>query len=108
MVLLAHLTVAATVALVAVFTGAVAYLVLVRDLGRRRAVWAGVGAAVLISISFAFVSYLAVLAFLGAAGAYLLLRLWLRIRPALWVMGGTLGGLLAASAFVFAIALATM
>jgi len=49
-----------------------------------------------------------VLALVGAAGVYLLLRLWLRTRPALLVMGGTLGGLLAASAFVFTVALSTM
>jgi hypothetical protein len=108
MVLLAHLSLAATVAVVAVFAGAVAYLVMLRDLGRPRAALSGVGAAVLISLCFAFVSYLAVLALVGAAGVYLLLRLWLRTRPALLVMGGTLGGLLAASAFVFAVALSTM
>lgn len=108
MVLLAHVTVAATLVVVVAFTVAVAYLVLVRDLGRQRATQTAVGAAVLIGLSFVFVSYLAVLAFLGAAGVYLLLRLWLRTRPALLLMGGTLGGLLAASAVVFAVALSTM
>jgi hypothetical protein len=108
MVLLAQVTVAATIAAVVVFSGAVAYRVLVRDVGRPRAALAGIGAAALISLSFAFVSYLAVLAFLGAVGVYLLLRLWVRARTALLVMGGTLSGLLAASGLVFALALSTM
>jgi hypothetical protein len=108
MVLLAQVSVAATVAAAAVFSGAVAYLVLVRDVDRLRAALAGLGAAAIISLSFAFVSYLAVLALLGAAGLYLLLRPWLRTRPALLVMGGTLSGLLAASGLVFALALSTM
>ncbi|MFG1921885.1 hypothetical protein [Cryptosporangium sp. NPDC048952] len=108
MVLLAQVTVIATVAAVAVFSGAVAFLALLRDVGRLRAIVAGSGAAALISVSFMFVSYLAVLAFLGAAGVYVLLRLWVRTRPALLVMGGTLSGLLAASGLVFALALSTM
>ena len=108
LVLLAHLSLAATVAAAAAFSGAAAYLILARDLGRPRAGLAGIGVAVLIGVSFAFVAYLAVLAFVGAAGGYLLLRLWLRTRPALLVMSGTLGGLLAASAAVFALALASM
>jgi hypothetical protein len=108
MVLLAHVTVAATLIVVVAFTCAVAYLVLVRDIGRQRATRTAAGAGALIGLSFVFVSYLAVLAFLGAAGVYLLLRLWMRTRPALLLMGGTLGGLLAASALVFALALSSM
>jgi hypothetical protein len=108
MILLARVTVAATVAAEVVFAGAVTYLVLVRDVGRRRAALAGIGAAALLGLSFAFVSYLAVLALIGSAGGYLLLRLGLRTRPALLVTGGTLGGLLAASAVVFGVALSGM
>ncbi|WP_157017642.1 hypothetical protein [Cryptosporangium arvum] len=108
MVLLAHVAVAALVAAVVLFSGAIAYFVLVRDIGRRPAALTAVGAAALISLSFLLVSYLAVLAFIGAAGIYLLLRLWVRTRPALLVMGGTLSGLLAASGVVFAVALSTM
>lgn len=108
MLLLARVHVGLTAVVVLLFTGAVAYLVLRRDLGGRATVWASIGAAVLIGACFLFVSYLAVLAFIGAAGVYLLLRLFLRTRPALILMGGTLGGLLAASAAVFAIALASM
>ena len=48
------------------------------------------------------------MALIGAAGVYLVLRLWLRTRPALLVMGGALGALLAASAGVFALALSSM
>jgi hypothetical protein len=48
------------------------------------------------------------MALIGAAGVYLVLRLWLQTRPALLVMGGTLAGLLTASAGVFALALAGM
>lgn len=108
MILLAQVSLPATWVLAALFTGAVAHLVLLPDLGRARAALTAAGAALLIGAAFAFVSYLAVLAFVGAAGVYLLLRLGLRTRPALLVMGGTLGGLLAASGLVFAIALAGM
>lgn len=108
MLLLARVHFALTEVVVVLFTGAAAYLVLRRDLGKRATVWSAVGAAVLIGACFLFVSYLAVMAFIGAAGIYLLLRLFLRIRPALLVMGGTLGGLLGASAVVFAVALANM
>ncbi|MEV6636325.1 hypothetical protein AB0M54_36825 [Actinoplanes sp. NPDC051470] len=108
MLMLARVHVGLTEVVVLLFTGAVAYLVLRRDLSGRATVWASIGSAVLIGACFLFVSYLAVLAFIGAAGVYLLLRLFLRTRPALLLMGGTLGGLLAASAAVFAIALASM
>jgi hypothetical protein len=49
-----------------------------------------------------------VMALVGATGVYLVLRLRLRTRPALLVLGGTLGALLAASAGVFALALSGM
>jgi hypothetical protein len=87
---------------------AITYLTLVRDLGRARAGQAAAAAGLVIGTAFALVSYLAVMALIGAAGVYVVLRLRLRIRPALLVMGGTLGTLLAGSAAVFAVALSSM
>jgi hypothetical protein len=107
-VLLAQVSLVAAGAAVLLLVGTVAYLALVRDLDRRRAVPAAVAVAVAIGLSFAFVSYLGVLAFLGATGFYLLLRLRLQTRPALLVTGGALGGLLAASGAIFAVALSGM
>jgi hypothetical protein len=108
MLLLARVHVALTSAFIVLFIFAATFLVLSRDLGRRATLWSAAGAAVLIGLCSLFVSYLAVMAFIGAAGIYLVLRLWLRTRPALLVMGGTLGGLLGVSAAVFAVALASM
>jgi hypothetical protein len=108
MLFTARVHVGVTEVVVLLFTGAAAYLVLRPDLDRRAATWASAGTAALIGVAFVFVSYLAVMAFIGAAGVYLLLRLFLRIRPALLVMGGTMCCLLAASGAVFAVALANM
>jgi len=108
MVLLAHVAYPATVALAAVFSFLAARRALVDDLGFRNAGWVAAATAVLITAAFFLVSYLAVAALIGALGVYQLLRLRLRTRPALVVMGGTLGGLLAAAAAMFAAALATM
>ena len=107
-VLLAQASVAAAAVGVLLLVGAVTYLALARDLDRRKTVSVAIAAAALIGLSFAFVSYLGVLAFLGATGAYLLLRLRLRTRPALLVTGGALGCLLAASGAIFAVALSSM
>lgn len=85
----------------AIFAGAVAYVVLRRDLGPRRAALAAAGAATVVTASFMFVVYLAVIAFIAAAGVYLLVRIRLRINPAFILMGTALSGLLAASALVF-------
>ncbi|MFG1606776.1 hypothetical protein [Actinoplanes sp. NPDC049265] len=108
MLLLARVHVGATAVVVLLFTGAAAYLVLRPDLDQRAATGTAIGVAVVIGAAFVFVSYLAVMAFIGAAGVYLLLRLFLRIRPALLVMGGTMCCLLAASGAVFAVALSNM
>lgn len=89
----------------AFFAGAVAYLVLNGDLGPRRAALAAVGAATVVTAGFLFVVYLAVIAFVVAIGVYLLVRVRLRIAPALVLMGTTLSGLLAASVLVFWISL---
>jgi hypothetical protein len=94
--------------LCALFAAVIVYLTLYRDLDRSRAVVTAAGLAALITTAMLFVSYLAPLALVGACGVYLLLRLRLRTRPALMVMGGTLGGLLSASVAVFLIAIATM
>ncbi|MFF5226066.1 hypothetical protein [Dactylosporangium sp. NPDC000521] len=105
---LARVWLPGTVIVAALFAGAVLHITLVRDLGTRRAPVAAAAGGLLIGASFLFVSYLAVMALIGAAGVYLVLRLWLRTRPALLVLGGTLGALLTAAAGVFAVALATM
>ncbi|MEO3745353.1 hypothetical protein [Plantactinospora sp. B5E13] len=101
MIYLAHLALPAVLGVVALSSGALAYLVLQRDLGRRRAVLAAVGAAAVVTASFLLVLYLAVIAFIGAVGVYLVARTRLRTAPALAFMGSTLGGLLAASVLVF-------
>jgi hypothetical protein len=105
MLYLATLAVPAAMGFVALFSGAVAYLVFLRDLGPRRTALAAAGAAAVVTASFLFVVYLAVIAFIAAAGVYLLLRIRVRIAPALILMGTTLSGALAASALVFWISL---
>lgn len=101
MLYLATVALPAGVGLVALSSSAVAYLVFLRDLGRRRAALAAAGTATVVTASFLFVVYLAVIAFIAAIGAYLLLRTRLRIGPAIILMGTTLSGLLAAFALVF-------
>jgi hypothetical protein len=108
MLALARVWLPGTIVVAALLAGCVLYGMLVRDLGAARAGGTAAAGGLLIGASFLFVSYLAVMALIGAAGVYLVLRLWLRIRPALLVMGGALGALLAASAGVFALALSSM
>ncbi|MDG4819921.1 hypothetical protein O7628_30935 [Micromonospora sp. WMMD956] len=101
---LATVALPATVGLVALLAGLVAYLAFRRDLGRRRAALAAAGAGAFVAASFLFVVYLAVIAFV-AVGVYLLARDRLRISQAVILTGTTLGGLLAASALVFWVSL---
>jgi hypothetical protein len=108
MLALAHAWLPGTIIVAALLAGAVLYGTLLRDVGPARAGATAAVGGLLIGASFLFVSYLAVMALIGAAGVYVMLRLWLRSRPALLVMGGALGALLAASAGVFALALSTM
>ena len=108
MLVLARLWLPGTVIVAALLAGGVLYYTLLRDLGPARSAGTAAAGGLLIGASFLFVSYLAVMALIGAAGVYLVLRLWLRIRPALLVMGGALGALLAASAGVFVLALSSM
>src|SRR5262245_35733275 len=108
MLVLARVWLPGTIIVAALLAGCVLYGTLLRDLGAARAGGTAAAGGLLIGASFLFVSYLAVMALIGAAGVYLVLRLWLRTRPALLVMGGALGALLAASAGVFALALSTM
>lgn len=108
MLTLAHVWLPGTVIAAALLAGGVLYFAVMRDLGPTRAGAAAAGGGLLIGLSFLFVSYLAVMALIGAAGVYLVLRLRLPVRPALLVMGGALGALLAASAGVFMLALSTM
>jgi hypothetical protein len=105
MLYLATLALPAVVGFVAVFAAGVAYPVFLRDLGPRRAGVAAAGAAAVVAASFLLVVYLAVIAFIAAIGVYLLLRVRVRIAPALVLMATTLGGLLAASALVFWVSL---
>jgi hypothetical protein len=108
MLVLARVWLPGTIVVAALLAGGVLYGTLLRDLGRARAGGTAAAGGLLIGVSFLFVSYLAVMALIGAAGVYLVLRLRLRTRPALLVMGGALGALLAASAGVFALALSGM
>ncbi|GGO26684.1 hypothetical protein [Micromonospora parathelypteridis] len=108
MLLLARLALPAVLVFVALFSGAVTHLVFRRELGARRAALLAAGATIVITVSALFVLYLAVIAFILAIGVYLLLRIRLRLAPALVLMGGTLGGLLAASAGAFWISLTYM
>ncbi|MFY1691972.1 hypothetical protein [Plantactinospora sp. WMMB782] len=108
MLYLATLSMAALLAFVAVFAAAVGYPAFRRDLGPRRAALAAAGSAAVVTASFLFVVYLAVMAYLTAIGVYLSLRDRIRIAPALLVTGTTLGGLLAASALVFWVSLSYM
>jgi hypothetical protein len=101
MLALSAVALPATLGFVALASGAVAYLMFRRDLGHRRATLAATGTAAVVTASFLFVLYLAVVAFIAAAGAYLLLRTRLRIGPSIVLMGTTLSGLLAASALAF-------
>ncbi|MDG4786764.1 hypothetical protein O7626_12615 [Micromonospora sp. WMMD1102] len=108
MLYLATLAIPAVLAFVAVFAAAVGYPVFRRDLGPQRAALAAAGSAAVVTASFLFVVYLAVIAFIAAVGVYLLLRDRIRIAPALILTGTTLGGLLAASALVFWVSLSYM
>jgi hypothetical protein len=108
MLVLAHVWLPGTIIVAALLAGGVLYAMLLRDVGPARAAGIAAAGGLLIGASFLYVSYLAIMALIGAAGIYLVLRLWLRTRPALLVMGGALGALLAASAGVFALALSGM
>jgi len=105
---LARVWLPGTVIVAALLAAGVLYGTLRRDLGPARAAGTAAAGGLLIGLSFLVVSYLAVMALIGAAGGYLVLRLWLRVRPALLVMGGALGSLLAAAVGVFALALSSM
>ncbi|TCB96826.1 hypothetical protein E0H26_14540 [Micromonospora zingiberis] len=87
------------------FPDAAAYFIFLRDLGPRRAALAAAGATAVVTASFLFVIYLAVFAFIVAAGVYLLARDRVRISHALVLAGTTIGGLLAASVLVFWVSL---
>jgi hypothetical protein len=108
MLVLARVWLPATIIVAALFAGCVLYGTLLRDLGAARAGGTAAAGGLLIGASFLFVSYLAVMALIGAAGVYLVIRLWMRTRPALLVMCGALGALLAASVGAFALALSNM
>jgi len=108
MLYLATVATPAVAGLVALLTGGVAYMVFLRDLGRRRAALAAAEAAAAVTTSFLFVVYLAVIVFVGAVGIYLLARVRLRINAALIMAATTLSGLLAASALVFWISLTSV
>lgn len=108
MPLLARVWLPGTYAVAVLFAAAVTFLTLAGDLGRSRATVVAAATALFVGAAFVVVSYLALMALVGAAGVYLVMRRWLRTRPALLVMGGALGTLLAGSVAVFAIALSNM
>jgi hypothetical protein len=105
---LARVWLPGTILVAALTAGAIAYRTLARDLGRTRAAVAATAAGLVVGAAFAFVSYLAVMALIGAAGVYPVVRRRLRTRPALLVLGGTLGTLLVGSAAAFVVALSSM
>jgi hypothetical protein len=105
---LARVWLPGTLLVAALTAAAVTYLTLAHDLGRTRAVLAATAAGLVVGAAFAFVAYLAVIALIGAAGIYPVLRRRLRTRPALLVMSGALGTLLAGSVAAFAVALQSM
>lgn len=108
MVALAHLTVFASVAASAVFVGVVTYLAVARDLSPAWRPWVTVGLTVLVTAVSLFASYLALMAFVGAAGVYRLVRLRLRTGPSLVFMGTSLGVLMAGAVGMFLVALSQM
>src|SRR5262249_34479076 len=82
MLVLARVWLPGTVIVAALLAGCVLYGTLLRDLGAARAGGTAAAGGLLIGASFLFVSYLAVMALIGAAGVYLVLRLGLPDRPA--------------------------
>lgn len=88
--------------------GAATFLVLRDDVGSRRAWGAAAGLGLLIGAATLYVSYLAPMAFVGAAGVYVVLRRWLPVRVSLLVMAAALGSLLLLAAAAFGLALASM
>jgi hypothetical protein len=104
----AHVWVPGTYLLAALEAALITYLTLAADLSRARVATAATVTGLMIGVASLVVSYLAVMALIGAAGVYLVLRRRLRTRPALFLMGGALGTLLAGSAAAFAVALSNM
>ena len=92
----------------AVLAGASGYLLTRRDLSRRSAVLVGVGCAVMVGLSFLFVVYLAVFAFIAAAVAYLVLGRRLSAKQSLAASATAFTGMLAASVVVMSFALSSM
>lgn len=88
--------------------GAATFLVLRDDVGSRRAWGAAAGLGLLIGAATLYISYLAPMAFVGAAGVYVVLRRWLPVRVSLLVMAAALGSLLLLAAAAFGLALASM
>jgi hypothetical protein len=105
---LAHLWLPGAFIAAPLVAATITYLTLAADLSRKQAVLTAVGGGLVVGAAFVAVSYLAMMALIGAAGIYLVLRRWLRTRPALLVMGGALGTFLAGSAAVFLVAIANM
>jgi uncharacterized protein YqgC (DUF456 family) len=87
---------------------AVAFLLTRRDLGGGRARVAAAVAGVAVGLSWFFVLYLAVLAYVAAAVVYVALRRRLRPGRAVLAAAGTYVALAAAAGVAFTIALSTM
>src|SRR5689334_18204205 len=78
LLVLARVWLPGTIIVAVLLAGGVLYGTLLRDLGPARAGAIAAGGGLLIGASFLFVSHLAVMALIGAAGVYLVLRLWLQ------------------------------
>jgi hypothetical protein len=108
MIGLAHISVIATDLFAGLCLGAVSYLMLRPDLGSKRAVAAAAGIGLIMTVAVVVVSYLGVMAFIGAMALYALTRNHVRLVPALIVTGTTLSGLLAGAVLIFWIGLQGM
>ncbi|MBT0773697.1 hypothetical protein KIH74_32430 [Kineosporia sp. J2-2] len=94
--------------LVAALVGGGTYLALSGDLGGRRAGRAALVASVVVTCAAVFVSYLAPMAYVVTVSTYLLLRLWVRTRPALMIMSTAFCGLLVVALGVFYVGVSRM
>ncbi|GAB3283511.1 hypothetical protein [Kineosporia babensis] len=106
--LIANLSVIAALVVSVLASGVGCYRLVRADLTQNQAITVAVGATLLVAAVGLFVLYLALISLIVAGSSYLVVRLWWQARATLVAMGTMLGGLLAASAVVFGIALSQM
>ncbi|WP_212999774.1 hypothetical protein [Winogradskya consettensis] len=90
----------------ALLTGTATFFVVRRDLSRGAATGIAVATGLAVGLSFMFILYLAVVAWVVAIGAYLLARPWLKNRKLALLAGAaayTAVAVLSAAAFVVAL-----